>query len=115
MSYVLATADDGDVRTGGALGFNGDTWSKVEEKLPSTADHDDGGSSLTVDFNMGPGEEKGDSDYSAKDRSENGRRQSGGKTEVSLWNGCSHYESVWETVQSYFFSILPNRRTIWAC
>ena len=58
MSYVLATADDGDVRTGGALGFNGDTWNKVEEKLPSTADHEDGGSSLTVDFNMGPGEEK---------------------------------------------------------
>ena len=58
MSYVLAATDEGDVRTGGALGVDGDVWNKAEEKLPSTAEHDDGGSSLTVDFNIGPEEEK---------------------------------------------------------
>jgi len=58
MSYVLATTDNGEVRTGGALGVDGAVWEKAEEKLPSTAEHDDGGSSLTVDFNMGPNEEK---------------------------------------------------------
>ena len=58
MSYVLATTDEGEVRTGGALGVDGAIWEKAEEKLPSTAEHDDGGSSLTVDFNMGPGEQK---------------------------------------------------------
>jgi len=58
MSYVLATTDDGDVRSGGALGVDGDVWNKAEEKLPSTAEPDDGGSSLTVDFNLGPGQEK---------------------------------------------------------
>ena len=58
MSYVLATTDEGDVRSGGALGVDGDVWNKAEEKLPSTAEHYDGGSSLTVDFNIGPDEEK---------------------------------------------------------
>ncbi len=58
MSYVLATTDKGDVRSGGALGVDGDVWNKAEEKLPSTAEHYDGGSSLTVDFNIGPDEEK---------------------------------------------------------
>ena len=58
MSYVLGTTDTGDVRTGGALGVDGDVWNKAEEKLPSTAGHDDGGSSIAVDFKMGPGEVK---------------------------------------------------------
>lgn len=58
MSYVLATADEGEVRTGGSLGVDGDVWNKAEEKLPSTAERDDGGSSVTVDFNMGLGEQK---------------------------------------------------------
>ena len=58
MSYVLATTDEGDVRTGGALGVDGDVWNKAEEKLPSTAEHDDGGSSLTVDFNLGRGKKR---------------------------------------------------------
>ena len=58
MSYVLATTDEGEVRTGGALGVDGAVWEKAEERLPSTAVNDNGGSSLTVDFNMGPGEQK---------------------------------------------------------
>ena len=58
MSYVLATTDEGEVRTGGALGVDGAVWEKAEEKLPSTAANDNGDSSLTVDFNMGPGEQK---------------------------------------------------------
>jgi len=58
MSYVLATTDEGDVRSGGTLGVDGDVWNKAEEILPSIAEHDDGGSSLTVDFNIGPDEEK---------------------------------------------------------
>ena len=58
MSYVLAAVDENAVRTGGALGFNGDTWNAVEKKLPSTEKTDDGGSSLTVDYQIGPGEEK---------------------------------------------------------
>jgi uncharacterized protein (DUF608 family) len=58
MSYVLATTDTGSVRTGGSMGLDNDVWAKAEERLPSTADHDDGGSSLSVDFNLGPGEHK---------------------------------------------------------
>jgi uncharacterized protein (DUF608 family) len=58
MSYVLAALDEEGVRTGGALGVDGGAWDKAEEKLPSTAEHDDGGSSLTVDFNIGPSEVK---------------------------------------------------------
>jgi uncharacterized protein (DUF608 family) len=58
MSYVLAAVDADDVRTGGALGVDPRNWEKAEEKLPSTAVGDDGGSSLTVDFHIGPGEEK---------------------------------------------------------
>jgi len=58
MSYVMATADDGDVRTGGALGVDPQNWEKAEEKLPPTGAVDDGGSSMTVDFNVGPGEDK---------------------------------------------------------
>ncbi len=58
MSYVLAALDAETVRTGGALGFDGGTWDKAEAQLPSTAEHDDGGSSLAVEYNMGPGEEK---------------------------------------------------------
>jgi len=58
MSYVLAALDSEGVRTGGSLGIDGSLWDKAEAQLPSTAQHDDGGSSLTVDYNLGPGEEK---------------------------------------------------------
>jgi len=58
MSYVLAATDTEAVRTGGALGVDGGTWDKAEERLPSTAERDDGGSCLAVDFHIGPGEEK---------------------------------------------------------
>jgi len=58
MSYVLAAVDENEVRTGGALGVDGRNWDAVEKQLPSTALGDDGGSSLAVDFNIGPAEEK---------------------------------------------------------
>ncbi len=58
MSYVLAALDADGARTGGSLGVDGPTWDKAQERLPSTAEHDDGGSSLAVDFNVAPGEEK---------------------------------------------------------
>ena len=58
MSYALAAIDTQGVRTGGSLGHDGGAWNKAEEKLPSTAQHDDGGSSLAVDFHVGPGEKR---------------------------------------------------------
>jgi uncharacterized protein (DUF608 family) len=58
MSYVLAALDADRVRSGGALGLDGGVWDKAEEKLPSTAEHDDGGTSLAVDFSVGAGEQK---------------------------------------------------------
>jgi uncharacterized protein (DUF608 family) len=57
MSYVLAAVDEDGVRSGGSLGVDSSHWEKAEERLPST-ECDDGGSSLTVDYNIGPGEDK---------------------------------------------------------
>ena len=58
MSYVLAALEEDGVRTGGSLGIDGGIWDKAEATLPSTAEHDDGGSSLTIDYNLGPAEQK---------------------------------------------------------
>jgi uncharacterized protein (DUF608 family) len=58
MSYVLAALDATEVRTGGALGVDGRLWDKAGDKLPSTAQHDDGGSSLAIDYILGPEEER---------------------------------------------------------
>ena len=58
MSYVLAALDEAGVHTGGALGVDGGNWNKAEQQLPSIAGHDDGGSSLTVDYNLAAGEER---------------------------------------------------------
>ena len=57
MSYVLAALEVETVRTGGALGVDGGTWDKAQAQLPSTAERDDGGSSVAVEYNLGPGEE----------------------------------------------------------
>ena len=58
MSYVLATNEETEVRTGGALGIDGAIWEKAHEAMPSTAEADDGGSSIAVGFSLGPGESK---------------------------------------------------------
>ena len=54
MSYVLATTDEGEVRTGGALGVDGAVWEKAEERLPSTAVNDNGGLVIDGGFQHGP-------------------------------------------------------------
>jgi len=56
-SYVLAAIGAARVRTGGALGSDGLKWAAIEQELPSTAGRDDGGSSITADFSIDPGEE----------------------------------------------------------
>ena len=58
MSYVLAAVDGHHVRTGGGLGSDGLKWAVIERELPSTAQRDDGGSSLTADFSIEPGQER---------------------------------------------------------
>src|SRR5579863_4298067 len=57
MSYVLAALDGTHVRTGGALGSDGLKWYAIEKGLPSTAERDNGGSSITADFSVDPGQE----------------------------------------------------------
>jgi uncharacterized protein (DUF608 family) len=58
MSYILAALNENHVRTGGELGFDGENWDAVEKMLPSISEHDDGGSSLAVDYEIGPAEQK---------------------------------------------------------
>ena len=58
MSYVLAAVNGEHVRTGGALGSDGLKWAAIEKELPSTTERDDGGSSLTADFSIEPGQER---------------------------------------------------------
>jgi non-lysosomal glucosylceramidase len=54
MSYALASLDDPKYRAGGALNFDGAAWNSIEKQLPN-AQPKDSGSSLAVDFDLGPG------------------------------------------------------------
>jgi hypothetical protein len=56
MSYVLAALGGDSARTGGGLGVDGKYWNAAEKNLPG--EQDDGSSSLAVDYNIPPGEEK---------------------------------------------------------
>lgn len=60
MSYVLAVLDEKNARLGGALGTDGSKWRAIEKALPTISEGsiDDGGSSLGVDFDLVPGQEK---------------------------------------------------------
>ena len=55
-SYALAVLNEAAVRTGGALGLEGDAWGSLEHGLPYAAHQ--AGSSLAVDFSLEAGEER---------------------------------------------------------
>jgi non-lysosomal glucosylceramidase len=55
-SYVLGIAHEGDVRTGGALGVDGEAWATISRALPYVSEG--AGTSVAADFEMEPGEER---------------------------------------------------------
>ena len=58
VSYALAAIGEKSARTGAELGADGDRWATIEQTLPEIGAVDDGGSSLAVDFQLQPGEER---------------------------------------------------------